>query len=301
MKKSSPLYIVGVGRSGTSLLQSILGTHSKIKAIPETSVLRRVIFENNSIDLQSDRFLARIPSFSSKIMASDKDQRHILDAYIDMLSNEGEYKYVLDKDPRLIEYCPLINKFLEKAKIIHIYRDPRDVLASKKKAKWSAGRHLTSYLIASKIQLTDGMKIENMSNVISVKYEDLITATEFEIRRICVFLGISFQIEMLEFTGTSKLLMHDDESSWKKEILDPVNANNFNNWLDALSGIEALASFLNVRNFCIRNGYLRTKNYSVYEWLISIVLSAFSSFGSTVYSRFRSYRFSKIERQIGGN
>lgn len=240
------ILVVGVGRSGTSLLQSMLAAHSLVHAVPETSYLRRYVFANGRVKAPSgdDELLAfRVPSLIAHEYQGRISRRELFSHYVDVVSHGHKHALVVDKDPRLVEYLPLVFTAFSSVSVVHIYRDPRDVLVSKKNADWSKGRSLLSYLVASWVQLRDAEKASRAGSVISVKYENLIVDPETELRRLSAEVGVPFDAGMLRHTDAAARLVQDAELGWKKETLNPVNAANTGKWAAELSPAEALAAY----------------------------------------------------------
>jgi len=184
-----------------------------------------------------------------------------------------------------------------KSKFVNIYRDPRDVLSSKKKANWSAGRSLLSYLVASKVQISDALLLDTRPNIMSVKYEDLITDPKTTVQSLCEFLGINFEHGMLSFQNTAKSLVHSDEVQWKKETFEPINPNNANQWKSNLTPIEAISSYLTVRHFCDQKGYtMDLANFSRFDIGISYLYAITARVISFCYKAFRLIKVKANER-----
>lgn len=252
------IFIVGVGRSGTSLLQSMVASHPAISALPETSFLRRYVFSTSrhSSDFSKDAHLKRIPLLIDSLHERGTSQSGLLESYLDVVNHQDK-SIVLDKDPRLIEYIPLLLKNFTNCKVIHIYRDPRDVLASKKNAAWSSGRSLISYLVAADVQLNAASKYESNNHVYSICYEELIRNPEKSLRKLCRFIDLSFHRSLLDHTLAAKRLVNHSELSWKKETFMPVKADNYGKWRSQLSGLEA-ASVEKVSDWSMQKGRYET-------------------------------------------
>ena len=251
------IFIVGVGRSGTSLLHSMFAAHSAVRALPETSYLRRYVFTNtlsrNSV--AEDKLLLRVEGLARKARGeAGRARRVLLSNYLEVTRDEN-YSYVLDKDPRLVEHISDLHRSFKGPKVIHIFRDPRDVLASKKKAEWSKGRTLVSYLTASRVQLGDARKASDKGEVFSVKYESLIKYPEAELKRLCQCLNFPYSEEMLDFSDAASKLVQSSEMSWKKETLRPIMAGNSNKWKNELTPVEAASAVMIVSSFCREHGY----------------------------------------------
>lgn len=246
------LFIVGVGRSGTSLLQSMLNAHSEIIFLPEINFIRRFIVKNGLKIIQDNTELIQFISddkrlkrlnmdfsdiFRNKVINRDNiglyTYQQILNAYID----GNDITYVGDKDPRSIEFIPTLQRIFPDVKIIHIIRDPRDVLLSKMKAGWSKQRPLLYNVFAGvvQIELVHLHKKSLNENIIELHYENLIQYTLEELQKICTDLKLQFESGMLDFQVSAQKLISEDEIEWKKETLRPVIAENAEKWKQGLT------------------------------------------------------------------
>ena len=254
-KINNPIFIVGVGRSGTSLLQSILNSHSDITFLPETQFLRTYLFSNKEINisksnyrdiidtLTADQRFNRLNIKANQIIFQDKN---MYDAYLNLLDlhlRNKQKQLIGDKDPKNIEYIHYLHKFFPKAKLIHIIRDPRDVVLSRIKAKWSKSVpyyiHAVIYVLQLKIGRSMGKKIFN-KNYHELYYEDLLINPEKTIRKIVKFIGVDYEEELLDYRKSSQELVSDDELDWKKETFKPIINDNFNKWKNQLSKSQIL-------------------------------------------------------------
>ena len=239
------IFIIGVGRSGTSLLQSILNSHSKISFLPETQFLRNYVFKKN-VSINKSNYkeiisqLEKDPRFSRlnicpKIVI--EKSKNMIDVYRNItnffLKNKNK-EIIGDKDPKIIENIEVLNYFFPNSKIIHIIRDPRDVVLSRTKAKWSKKYPYFMHSIIYYLQMTLGRKMlykyYNKNNFYEIKYEDLIKDPDYELKKICNFLEVEYENNILNYHNSSKELVSKDEFEWKKETFNPVDNKNFNKW-----------------------------------------------------------------------
>ncbi|MEL6973326.1 MAG: sulfotransferase, partial [Bacteroidota bacterium] len=171
------VYIVGVGRSGTSMLMTLLNGHSQIAFTPETHFLRYYLgtaeiqanIEQEGAaafqqTLEADSYFQRLNLSAAELLqayvAEDRDF-DLVEIYEDILRqylNRKGKQIIGDKDPRYLDYLDRIAATFPQAKIIHIYRDPRDVVLSKTKAGWSAHRPYWLNAMISQIQMEEGRK-----------------------------------------------------------------------------------------------------------------------------------------------
>lgn len=296
----SRVFIVGVGRSGTSLLQSIIASHPDVKAIPETGFLRRFIYlkSGEQGSFLADKNLQRCPRLLKALVEinNSQDDTQLLKAY-KKFTNSDTGTIVLDKDPRLIECVSLLKTDFPEAKIINIYRDPRDVIASKKKASWSSGRSLLNYLVSSRVQLGDAINADKMGWQFSLKYEDLISHPEKHIRQVCDYLGVEYSADMLDHTRAAKTLVHEDEVDWKKETFKPINQSNTSKWLHSLTPLEAFCSTLNDRRFMKQHGYnTKVPNVAMVQKLSAVAIVLMSIIAASLYRVSRVYKYWKVRK-----
>lgn len=300
MDRPKPLYIVGVGRSGTSLLQSIIGTHTQVKVLPETSILRRYIFANQ-VDwaaLSSDSTVARYEPLKEKVSEAGESRFELIGIYKAVLFQNADVKYVLEKDPRLVESLNLLPLVNRDHKVITITRDPRDVLVSKKTASWSSGRSLFSYLTTSHVQLADSRRSSFQDNVFHVSYESLLQNPARQISSICQFLDLDFEPTMMEYQQTSKALIHDEEVSWKKETLKPLMRENHGKWKGKLSDFEAYMSVTIANSAYSELGYKQQTDLKRVKKIQALILKNVIIFASFTYRIIRKFKQRKVAQEL---
>jgi hypothetical protein len=288
---NNSFFIVGVGRSGTSLLQSILSSHSKIRMPPETGFLRNAFFSfTKHEDFTFERFIGlypRLERFSETVFGNlSRPFSDELSFYCTILNASNE-QIIGDKDPRLIEYIGGTSKMFPEAKFIHLIRDPRDVLLSKKKAQWSKGRPSWYHIFANYVQLKlgewQGRQLPADKYLI-ITYEDLLNAPEDTVAEICGFLNVNFEQQMLSFQEKAKELVSEEETQWKKETMGPLLKNNTGKWKGKLAYWEvALTEKLCKQAFKIGN-YKSSGSYRNLSFvqkmnvsLLSLLLRGFGS------------------------
>ena len=247
------IFIVGVGRSGTTLLQCMLNAHSRVCFLPETHFLRHY----PGVPGVADRIRRRGMTAIWSRLANDPDIRRvgpdlladILDERPDTLA--GFYRTLLDryaeihraervgeKDPKNIEILPVIRGWFPEARIIHVVRDPRDVVVSRMRAEWSRGRCFLAHLIACREQLhlgrTEGPALFG-SNYREIRYEDLISRPEETLSNVCEWMELEYESGMLTFQRSARELIQGREEAWKKECSGPLLTDNTGKYSGVLS------------------------------------------------------------------
>ena len=253
-----PVLICGVGRSGTSLLQSMLNAHPELCFPPETHFFRRFVAHHRTRgeleragvsafqrQLEGDEYFERAELSAAELLDPERERgldlarvyRRLLRAYT---TREGKSR-VGDKDPLSIEHLDSLHANFPAAYVLHVVRDPRDVLLSRTKAAWSAGRPWWMHALISREQLRRGRRLGRKlfgARYLEIHYEELIARPEETLRRICEHVAIPYDACMLEFSASAARLVDQRELSWKKETLGPLLSSNSGKWRAELSPFQ---------------------------------------------------------------
>lgn len=226
---SGPLFIVGMPRSGTKLLREILNGHDDVH-IPdvETEFIPYLYgrlahcggFADPAAFYALYGQMLKLPYFryrlaQGRLIGADEwygmcrkfDVGGIFEALIRVETglNWGRPGIWGDKSPSYIVHLPLLYRLFPHAKFIHIVRDVRDYCRSIQRA-WgknpirAAFRWNQALLKAS--EAVAGLSGQYME----IRYERLLEDAEGEVKKLCRFVGIDFQQEMLNVgTGTENL------------------------------------------------------------------------------------------------
>jgi hypothetical protein len=255
------LFVVGVGRSGTSLLQSMLAAHGDYAFPPETGFVRRFIASRLMEKtyrrgrwaavqylLESDERVVNTGVDARQVVsaASSEDGFSAFAVYQAFLNevrkNQGRPR-VGDKEPRAIESLRLLGRHFPRSRVIHVIRDPRDVLVSKKKAQWSRTGHPLRHMVVGSLQfrmgVTDGPRAFGQ-RYMELRYEDLLDSPIEVLANVCKFLEVPFRPEMLQFDAAARSLVSAREMQWKKETLGPLLRHNRGKWATELDAKEAM-------------------------------------------------------------
>ena len=218
-----PFFIVGVGRSGTTLIRLMINNHPNI-AIPYESHFITKYYEklNSYGDLSDKNNLRKIVSdiLAEEILTKwdhtfklenivdgvkESTIKGVFDSlYKDYAKSKGKIRWGDKSD--YLDRMYLINKIFPEAQFIHIVRDGRDVASSVMKLSWgpndiiAAAEWWNSYVNLARCM---GAIIGD-DRYMEVRYEDLVQDSENELKRICSFLGEEFSAEMLNYHKSSK-------------------------------------------------------------------------------------------------
>lgn len=250
----SNFFIVGCQRSGTTLLRLILNSHSQI-AIPEEGtfwmpLLRR--FRNRSNEHISRKELENILKYISKNSQFKLWCMNPIPVINEILSwkqctlrdlMEAFYKHYAilqnkniwgDKTPSFFRMIPVLNKIFPEAKFIHVVRDGRDVFLSWRRMN-SLMNNLSLCAIEWKYKVVKARKdLEKLptNKWIEIKYEDLVKNPENIVKKICEFLGIDYEKEMLLFYRKSTKYIGKHHSGL---IFKPISKSSLEKYKRELS------------------------------------------------------------------
>lgn len=269
-----PFFIVGSQRSGTTLLRLILNAHSRI-AIPEEGTFWMPLIRSlrgkygESIPGKSlesyIRYIKRNEQFKTWLMQDlsvfdrlagrrDVSLRDIMKALYSEYAKEHEKEIWGDKTPSFFRMTGELSNIFPGAKFIHIVRDGRDVYLSMKGME--AGReNIAVAALEWKYKVEKAKRTLSelpADSAIEVRFEDILTGPEQNIRRICNFLGVAFEKGMLDFYKTSRKYIGEHHSDL---IFKPINSDTAGKWKKKLTG-EENRIFEYVASDCLRkHGY----------------------------------------------
>lgn len=220
---TAPVFIVGPGRSGTTLVRSLLSAHSRICVTPETHFLKTAeahggLVHGKPADVEA--FWAQYaasPRFKDLGVDADRCRRlaeaggepTMRSVFAALLTAYGERcgkPRVGEKTPGHWRWLDEIEACFPDARTILLRRDPRAVVASQLKTPWgkpnggglfleSRAARVALYAKEWRDLFTSGLV--DRPSVLVVGYEALVADPERETRRICAFLDEDFEPAML--------------------------------------------------------------------------------------------------------
>ena len=252
------VFIFGPGRSGTSLLHSIVASHSTVHGLPETGLMQYLLSElkteNALREGDNHKIINKIENYPKFRRFRFKNEAHQLTSVCSqandlksiMLNLTGimdDYKnepFILEKDPLLLNFSDDLEAYFPGCKQICLLRDPRDVLLSRQSAQWSKKHSVLRHSIAIYSHFKQAEKLYyNKGQLLHfIKYEKLVNEPEDTIKKLCNFLELNFEKSMLEYQKTAKLLTSDEELQWKKNTFIPIINGNTNKWLKNKKNFE---------------------------------------------------------------
>lgn len=203
-----PIIIGGCGRSGTSLLLSILSCHPHIFTLSEETTCFCPTVYSQNVDLSAPFHIS------------------VFFKYLLRSKIPWSCRRWCEKTPKnVIFFGRILKYFGKRVKIINIVRDGRDVITSIHPSR-PEGFHVNPHRWINDVEA--GLRYENHPQVLTIRYEDLVRNYEITLKSICDFIGEDFRKEFLLFPKTAK------EKLTKMKTLDkqvqPVFAHSIGRW-----------------------------------------------------------------------
>ena len=252
-----PFFIIGSGRSGNTLLRSILSGNSDISIPPESyripfAIKKFHIFNNRDWEDIVSQVLKEFEDCkefytweiditdAQKRLENIADSKRTLSNIFDELfctyteKHSPGSKIWGDKTPMNTLYLDWIGTVFPRSKFIHIIRDGRDVASSYLKMERydtileAANRWINSIESAQSF----GSKIKE--NYMEIRYEELVTKPEDVIKYTCDFLDIDYDSKMLDHTKQVKKL-GDTDKEHHSNLSKPISSDSVGKWRNNLS------------------------------------------------------------------
>lgn len=206
---SSPVFILSLPRSGSTLLQKVMATCGQIRTVPEPWVLLPLYAYDESLSMFSSfsgsGYRQAIGQLKESLPGKEEDLLKAAHAYGNSIySALGEgHRYVLDKTPRYNLIARKIFQTFPRAKVIILWRNPLAVMASISRT-WAKGRWtFPSYeidLFEGLAELTKAAE-EYEGRFLPIQYEEFVTDPEAHLFKIQNYLELetgSFDLNAID-------------------------------------------------------------------------------------------------------
>ena len=226
ISSKDPIFILGLPRAGSTLLEQILSSHSMIEGTEELhnimTIGRRIRTTNDS------------KNYLNNLLDLNKEN---ISSYGNMYIDETRWarkdnNFFIDKMPNNFPHIGLIKMILPNAKIIDARRNPLDGCFSCFKQYFAKGQHFTYDLDDVARYYKDYLKIMKFWNnyfpdeIHTVCYENVINNPEQEVRLMLKYLGLDFEKSCMDFHKSSRPV----KTASSEQVRQPIYKSGINYW-----------------------------------------------------------------------
>jgi tetratricopeptide (TPR) repeat protein len=240
-----PIFILGLPRAGSTLLEQILASHSQVDGTLELPNILSLAHRLRGRKAGQSRYPATLGELDAAQLA-EMGERFIEDTRVHRQSAPR----FIDKMPNNFRHIGLIHLILPNAKIIDARRNPMDCCFSGFKQLFAEGQEFTYGLeevgryYAEYVALMDHWDAVLPGKVLRVQHEDVLDDLEGQTRRMLDYLELPFEEACLEFHKTERAV----RTASSEQVRQPINRKGqgawkpFEPWLDPLK--DALGSLV---------------------------------------------------------
>jgi tetratricopeptide (TPR) repeat protein len=226
---TAPIFVVGLPRSGSTLIEQILASHSAVEGTQELADIPRYVLElqGRERDFESPRYpgvLAQLPAAEFMRLAD----RYLNDTRV---YRTGKPRFI-DKMPNNFRHIGLIHLIFPNAKIIDARREPmaccfgnlKQLFARGQEFAYSIediGRYYRTYL-----ELMEHWDTALPGRVLRVHHEDVVDDLERSVRRILDFCELPFESACVEFHRTERSIV----TASSEQVRQPIFREGLDQW-----------------------------------------------------------------------
>lgn len=228
----SPIMVTGIPRSGTTLLDRLLGQAGGFPSADENTAFRDLVW--NRFQLQDENLDGLEKGLYSLDPKAICEALVPYQAAIENLAHAPEFTpHILDKNPQLLAVLPMLLRFLPHMPVVAIHRDPRDVLISFFSQPFGLNFTSVNFLSMETAaahydrvrQISNCLEEVLGSQMVVTRYEQLVAEPEVEIHRVMESLGVASQLQTTTASET--------RVSWSPtyaEVAKPVTDRSIGRW-----------------------------------------------------------------------
>jgi hypothetical protein len=224
-----PILIVGLPRSGSTLIEQMLASHSQVDGTQELADIQRIVLEMRGC--QSDLDDPSYPGVLAELTL--EDFRMLGERYMtDTRAYRNKKPFFIDKMPNNFRHIGLIHLMMPNAKIIDVRREPVACCFSNLKQLFARGQEFTysvediARYYRTYLDLMRHWDAVLPGRVLRVFYEDVVEDLEGNVRRILEFSGLEFEPGCVEFYKTER----SARTASSEQVRQPIFREGLAQW-----------------------------------------------------------------------
>jgi tetratricopeptide (TPR) repeat protein len=238
-----PIFIVGLPRSGSTLLEQILASHSQVEGTQELPNVQQLVANLRGRD--PDPGNPRYPRILAEM--STEEIRRLGEKY---LADTRVYRtgkpFFIDKMPNNFRHLGLIHLMLPRAKIIDARREPIACCFSNLKQLFAKGQEFTygvsdiARYYRTYLELMRHWDAVLPGRILRIHHEDVVDDLEGSVRRLLEFCGLGFEPQCVEFHKTQRSV----RTASSEQVRQPIFRDGLDHWKNFEPWLEPLKSAL---------------------------------------------------------
>lgn len=239
-----PIFIVGLPRAGSTLLEQILASHSQVEGTMELPNIFALAYR-----LDRQRIVGEEPEYPGNLAElSHEDVSRFGAEYIDetRVYRKLGRPYFIDKMPNNFRHIGLIQMILPNAKIIDARRGAMGCCFSGFKQLFAEGQEFTYGLEAigryykDYVELMDHWDAVVPGKVLRVRYEDVVGDLEGQVRRLLDYCGLEFEEACINFHQTDRAV----RTASSEQVRQPIFKSGIDQWENFSANLDPLRNIL---------------------------------------------------------
>ena len=243
-----PVFVVGMPRSGTTLVEQILASHSQVFGAGELNDMKYIAYFGSQFLKPEQKYPEFIPFLSRQHYERLAEEYLRRTNELTTLSGKPNITKVVDKHPLNFQFVGLILSMFPNARIIHTVRHPLDTCLSCFFQNFSSGQHysfdletLTNFYLEYQ-RLMEHWDMLYPGKIFKLRYEDLIADQETQTRRLLDYCGLGFESSCLKFFETDRVV----KTASFNQVRQPLYKTSQNRWKNYLREIAPMARALGI-------------------------------------------------------
>ncbi len=238
-----PIFIVGLPRTGSTLLEQILASHSQVEGTMELPDILAIAHRLSGKKSRKDE--SRYPDVLTELTAeqfAELGEEYLTRTRV----HRSATPFFIDKMPNNFSHVGLIHLMLPNAKIIDARRHPLACCFSCFKQLFATGQDFSYDLVDigryyhDYAELMDHWERVLPGRVLRVQYEDVVADIEVQVRRVLEYCGLPFEAQCLKFYETQRAV----GTASSEQVRRPIYTEDLEQWRNFRPHLDPLAAAL---------------------------------------------------------